>query len=119
MITTKLHGYLDYMMGLFLIITSFLLSVSNTQASRVLIVMGIGTIIYSVLTNYELGIWKVLPLKIHFGVDIISGLFFLMAAPWFFEVYVNGFWLFVGIGLVEIAVVLLTIKKSVFTSGHM
>jgi ABC-type uncharacterized transport system permease subunit len=46
-------------------------------------VLGIGLIVYSLFTNYELGIWKVAPMAVHNLIDIAAGAL-LAASPWLF-----------------------------------
>jgi SPW repeat len=47
------------------------------------IVLGIGLIVYSLVTNYELGVWKVAPMAVHNLIDIAAGAL-LAASPWLF-----------------------------------
>jgi len=47
------------------------------------IVLGIGLIVYSLFTNYELGLWKVAPMAVHNLIDIAAGAL-LAASPWLF-----------------------------------
>ena len=44
---------------------------------------GIGLILYSLSTNYELGIWKVAPMAVHNLLDIVAGVV-LAGSPWIF-----------------------------------
>ena len=50
-------------------------------AAAVSIVLGIGLIVYSLFTDYELGVWKVAPMAVHNLSDIAAGAF-LAASPW-------------------------------------
>ena len=54
-----------------------------TAAAAVSIVLGIGLIAYSLLTDYELGVWRVAPMAVHNLIDVIAGAF-LAASPWIF-----------------------------------
>jgi uncharacterized membrane protein HdeD (DUF308 family) len=46
-------------------------------------VLGIGLIAYSLITDYELGVWKVAPMAVHNVIDIVAGVF-LALSPWLF-----------------------------------
>jgi hypothetical protein len=61
-IPTKVHAPLDYIVGAALIAAPWIFQFSeHTAATVVPIVLGIGLIAYSLITNYELGVWKVAP----------------------------------------------------------
>jgi hypothetical protein len=83
-IPTKFHAPLDYIVGAFLIAAPWIFQFSdNTTATVVPIVLGIGLIAYSLLTDYELGVWKIAPMAVHNLIDVIAGAF-LAASPWIF-----------------------------------
>jgi hypothetical protein len=83
-IPTKLHAPLDYIVGAALIAAPWILQFSeHTAATAISIVLGIGLIAYSLLTDYELGLWRVVPMSIHTLFDIGAGAF-LAASPWIF-----------------------------------
>lgn len=109
MISTKVHGYLDYMMGLLLIVAPFIFRFPEGAATYLPIVLGAGTFVYSLMTDYELGLLKVIPMKGHLGIDLMAGLL-LIAAPWLFGFADIMFWPFVILGLVEVGASLLTAK---------
>ena len=111
MIDTKTHGYIDYLMGLVLIALPFILDFPDGAATTLPIVLGAGTIVYSLLTNYELGAKKMLSMKAHLGIDLVAGLL-LIAAPWLFDFADEVIWPFVIIGVLEVGASLLTEKHS-------
>jgi hypothetical protein len=83
-IPTKLHAPLDYIVGAALIAAPWIFQFSdNTAATVVPVVLGIGLIAYSLLTDYELGVWKVAPMAVHNLIDIVAG-GLLAASPWLF-----------------------------------
>jgi hypothetical protein len=83
-IPTKFHAPLDYIVGVALIAAPWIFQFSDvTAAAAVSIVLGIGLIVYSLFTNYELGVWKVAPMAVHNLIDVIAGAF-LAASPWIF-----------------------------------
>jgi hypothetical protein len=83
-IPTKVHAPLDYIVGAALIASPWIFQFSeHTAATIVPIVLGIGLIVYSLFTNYELGVWKVAPMAVHNLIDIAAGAL-LAASPWIF-----------------------------------
>jgi hypothetical protein len=83
-IPTKFHAPLDYIVGAALIAAPWIFQFSeHTAATVVPIVLGIGLIVYSLFTNYELGVWKVAPMAVHNLIDIVAGAV-LAASPWLF-----------------------------------
>jgi hypothetical protein len=83
-IPTKFHAPLDYIVGVALIAAPWIFQFSeHTAATVVPVVLGIGLIAYSVLTDYELGVWKVAPMAVHNLIDVIAGAL-LAASPWLF-----------------------------------
>lgn len=111
MIPTKLHGYIDYLMGLFLIIVAYLLPMSNPFATWILLAMGICTIFYSALTEYEYGVVGLINIKVHLFIDILVGLFVALS-PWLFDFADEIYLPFLIIGAWEILVSFMTAKKS-------
>jgi hypothetical protein len=83
-IPTKFHAPLDYIVGAGLIAAPWIFQFPDNSAATVVpIVLGIGLIAYSLLTNYELGLWKVAPMAVHNLIDIAAGAL-LAASPWLF-----------------------------------
>src|SRR5687768_12919694 len=86
-IPTKLHGVLDYTMGVVLLIVSWILPTNGEgylAAQWVPATLGIMLIAMSIFTNYELGLVKVLSMRAHLTIDFLHGLF-LAASPWIFN----------------------------------
>jgi len=83
-IPTKFHAPLDYIVGVALIAAPWLFQFSEHTAATVIpIVLGIGLIAYSLITDYELGVWKVAPMAVHNLIDIVAGAV-LAASPFIF-----------------------------------
>jgi len=81
---TRLHGVIDYLWGLALLSTPWLLGFADVPAATwVAVVFGAGAILYSALTAYELGLLKILPMPMHLILDGIGGVV-LAASPWLF-----------------------------------
>ena len=108
LIGTKTHGYLDYLTGILLLVLPSLAGWDlRSPASVVPMVLGAFTILYSLMTNYELGIAKIISVRTHLAIDFLSGLF-LAASPWLFG-FSDAVWgPHVVVGIIEIIVSLIT-----------
>lgn len=117
MINTKTHGYLDYLMGVLLIVLPFLLNFPDGAATFLPIVLGAGTILYSLLTDYELGAKKMLSMKAHLAMDLAAGLL-LISAPWIFGFADIVYWPFVILGIFEVGASLFTKKHPSYSTSE-
>ncbi|MDB5473981.1 MAG: hypothetical protein JWP99_1284 [Devosia sp.] len=108
MISTRVHGIIDYVVGALLVVAPFLLGFADgTAAQWVPMILGLGALGYSALTNYELGLLRVIPVPVHLGLDVASGVL-LAASPWLFG-FADRVWLpHVVIGVGEIIIPLIT-----------
>ena len=107
-ISTQVHGVIDYVVGVVLIAAPWILGFADGgMAQWVPVILGAATIIYSLLTDYELGLAHVIPMPVHLWLDGISGLF-LAASPWLFG-FADEVWMpHLIIGVLEILVALTT-----------
>lgn len=107
MFSTKTHGVLDYLtVGQLLALPRMLgWSKSVTQWMSA---MALGTLAYSLITRYEFGPIKLLPMKGHLTLDFINGLTFCAAPLIFPEEDTTVQATLVGIGLFEIVASLTT-----------
>ena len=113
-IPTKLHAPLDYIVGAGLIAAPWIFQFSGLTTPTVLsIVLGIGLIVYSLFTDYELGVWRAFPMAVHNLFDIGAGAL-LALSPWIFGFADQGanVWTpFVVVGIAAIGLGLMT-KQS-------
>lgn len=112
-ISTRMHGMVDYLTGGTLLALPGMLGAKGTTAT-VLRAAGAGALAYSLLTRYELGLIKILPMRLHLLLDAMSGAT-LAAAPFLFadeDSSVTG--VMAGIGAFEIAASLLTKTQPPF-----
>lgn len=72
LIPTKLHGVLDYAYTVLLFALPRVLGWGQ-RVTALLTVLAIGGLIYSLLTRYELGAFRVLPMKTHLVLDMMVG----------------------------------------------
>jgi hypothetical protein len=82
---TRIHGALDYLVGIALILAPNIFGFSAVGGAEVLIPRALGAvlIVYSVFTNYEWGVIKMLDMRYHLVVDLLAALF-LAASPFLF-----------------------------------
>ena len=74
-ITSRMHGMLDYPAGLLLIASPWLFGFSDVggAATTIPVVLGIVVLLQSLITDYELSVANVLPLKAHLSLDVLGG----------------------------------------------
>jgi hypothetical protein len=84
-VRTRIHGLLDYLMGIALIGAPLLLNLApDGPETWVPAVSGIVIIIYSLFTDYELSFWKYISVRTHLRLDLMAGIF-LCISPWIFN----------------------------------
>ena len=120
-IPTKFHAPLDYIVGAALIASPWIFQFSeHTAATIVPVVLGIGLTVYSLFTNYELGIWKVTPMAVHNLFDIGAGALLLLS-PWIFgfaDESANVWAPHVVVGLAAIFLGLTTLQSGGYRYGR-
>jgi len=83
-IPTKVHGVLDYIVGLLLIAVPWILNFNKTGAETIVpIAIGAITLLYSLFTDYEMGLVRRIPMHTHLTLDILAGIV-LASSPWVF-----------------------------------
>ena len=112
MIDTKTHGIIDYVTGALLLVAPYLFGFATGGIEQWLPqVLGAMIIIMSLITRYELSVAKIIPLPVHLGVDIASGVL-LAASPWLFGFAELIWWPHLLVGLMEIVIPLLTRRDA-------
>ncbi len=110
-IPTKVHGVLDYVVGIALILAPWLFNFSEVGGAAVAIpvVLGIGLIVYSIFTKYEWGLVKVLSMPYHLIIDLLAAAL-LALSPFIFGFYDANSWnVWVPHVVVGLAVILVVI----------
>lgn len=98
---TRVHGMLDYLLGALLIGAPWLFGFAAGGAETwVPVALGAGVLLYSLFTDYELGVVKKLQMPAHLLLDALGGLL-LAVSPWMFG-FDEVVWIpHVALGLVE------------------
>ena len=83
-IPTRVHGVIDDLTGVLLIVSPWLFGFANGGAAQwIPVVIGAGAIVYSLLTRYELGVAALIPMPGHLALDAMAGVV-LVISPWLF-----------------------------------
>lgn len=105
----SVHGVLDYLVALTLIVAPFALDfvAESAFAHWLSVAAGVGLLVYSLLTDYSVGAFGAIPFKLHLAFDFSAGALFTVLA------FVAGFeavtaWFYGVIGVAVLAVVLVT-----------
>ncbi|MDF2439831.1 MAG: hypothetical protein JWN98_815 [Abditibacteriota bacterium] len=80
-ISTKMHGAVDYLMVAALLALPRKLGWSDNTTTLLTIVAAMA-LLYSLATRYELGVARVLPVKVHLALDFMSGLLLCSVPMW-------------------------------------
>ncbi len=111
-IPTKVHGVLDYIVAVALFFAPMLFGFQDVGGAAVMIpmVLGVGLAVYSLLTRYEWGVIKVLPMPYHLVFDAAASLLLALSPFIFgFQDEALNVWLpHVVVGVTVILVVLLS-----------
>lgn len=83
-IPTKIHGLLDYLLGITLVISPYLLwSTEMGWDLWIPMLAGVALILISVCTDYEWGAAKTFSMRGHLTMDLLLGIL-LAISPWLF-----------------------------------
>ena len=82
-IPRKVHAIFDYVGGLLLVLVPMFFIDSGSWAIGLPIVAGLAILTLSLLTDYELGLFGMIPMAGHLAMDGMLGALFI-ASPWLF-----------------------------------
>jgi len=113
-ITKQIHAWLDYPVAIGLIAMPLILGIgaANPIAMWLSIATGVAAFILTLLTDHQLGVFRVLSYKFHLAVDFMVGLVFLLA-PHLFGFSELDFWYYTVLALTVLAVVSLHKPETV------
>ncbi len=117
-VSTKIHGLLDYMMSIVFVGSPWLLGFDRAGGETwIPVILGVTMLVYSLFTDYEYGALKILPVKAHLLIDLLSGAF-LAASPWILGFADYVFLPHLVLGIAEVGAALVTKTLPAYESGH-
>jgi hypothetical protein len=77
------HGFLDYTVGLLLLVSPWLFGFENISVNATYTMVGMGVVVLglSLITNYPLGLIKAVSFPLHGKIET-AGAVLLLASPW-------------------------------------
>ncbi|MXQ11084.1 SPW repeat domain-containing protein [Microvirga makkahensis] len=115
---TRIHGAIDYSWGVALLASPWLFGFADTTTAKwVAIVFGVGAILYSAFTAYELGVLRILPMTLHLMLDGVAGAL-LAASPFLLGFSGRVYLPHVLFGLFSVAASLVTRTEVTLATGH-
>lgn len=107
-ISTRVHGVLDYLVGALLIAAPWIFDFAdNGPAMWVPIIIGAMSIVMALITDFELSVAKIIPMRVHLMMDVLAGLL-LAASPWLFGFADYVYLPHLVVGLTKVVVVILS-----------
>ena len=84
-IPTRIHGLIDYLVGIIMIVSPWVFNFDNGGAETwIPVAVGVMVLLQTIMTNFEVGFMKVIPMATHLRMDLLVGLL-LIASPWLFN----------------------------------
>jgi hypothetical protein len=109
---TRIHGLVDYLWGILLILMPYLAGFADNRAATwVAWIFGAGAILYSLVTDYELGLVRLVPMPAHLALDGLAGAI-LAVSPWLFGFADRIRWPHLAFGLFSVVAGLVTRTRA-------
>jgi hypothetical protein len=112
---TLIHGVLDYLVGLLVIVLPFALGLQESQ-KWTLVIIGFLVLLYSALTDYEMGLVRFLRIRFHLLLDAVFGLAMLLT-PWLFDFPADARWPNYVLGVLALILVAVTDVRALGTAA--
>jgi hypothetical protein len=107
-LSTRVHGIMDYAMGVLLLASPYLFGFATGGVKQWLpMALGLAMLGMSLLTRYEWGAIRLIPMPAHLAVDGLGGAL-LAASPWLFGFSGVVFLPHLILGLIELGTSLMT-----------
>ncbi|WP_043830621.1 SPW repeat domain-containing protein [Muricoccus aerilatus] len=83
-VSTRTHGMIDYVAGIVIAASPWIFGFADGGSAQwIAVVVGLVLLASSLMTDYELGVVRVIPMPVHLGLDLVAGLL-LAVSPWLF-----------------------------------
>jgi hypothetical protein len=110
--SSRVHGMLDYLVGLLLLVAPYLLGFANGGPEQIVPqAAGALVLIVSLVTRYELSVVKIIPYRTHLTIDVVQAVA-LLASPWLLGFAARVWWPHVLVALIELGVVALSWRNA-------
>lgn len=119
-IPTRFHGILDYIYGGLLVAAPWLFGFSDvTYATWTAVIVGIVVLMQALITDYEVGVIKKMPMQTHLMLDFGIGVI-LALSPWIFGFAEDVYAPHLILGIVSILTSLTThrVPSRAYTTEH-
>jgi len=101
-IPTTFHAFVDYGSAIVFLVAPWIFLFDHViEAKWVSVIIGALILLISLLTRYEAGLLRIIPLRVHLAADILVGLF-LVLSPWLMGFADQTFLFHVFMGVVSI-----------------
>lgn len=80
-VTKQIHALIDYPVAFALMILPFALGLGETNSTALYLspVIGVAAFLLTVFTDHHLGLFRILPYRMHLAADLAVGILFLTA----------------------------------------
>ena len=111
-ISSKVHGLLDYATVVFLLLAPTIFQMEGTLCTFTYVLAGVHFAL-TALTDFEVGLLKVIPFRIHGLLEVVVSIALAGVGLWFRNSGNDlGFYFYIGLAIVIMIVFLLTDFKS-------
>ncbi|MEJ7626875.1 MAG: hypothetical protein WKF35_08430 [Ferruginibacter sp.] len=111
-LSSKAHGVLDYLFAAFLLLSPTLFGMEG-NLSTITYVLGAAHLLITVMTDFELGLIKLIPFRIHGLIEIFVAVALIGLAFWFYNNESEfGFYYYLALAGIILIVFVITDFKS-------
>ena len=112
-ISSKMHGVIDYLFIAFVLASPSIFNMEGALAT-ITYILGAVHLTVTILTDFELGLIKVIPFKIHGLLEVVVTITLAILAFWFYSNgYETGFYYYMALAIAIILVFILTDFKTI------